>query len=392
MPKMKFSVPLLFLILITTLMSCRSAPVKSEPVAEAPISAPVKVPSNESSESRWQGLIEAAQREGKVVVYAAGWGQTELTAISNGFKAKYGISVETVTGRGPEIAEKVLREQKAGLHLADIFVTGTQTGLLVLKPADILASLDPVFLLPELTQPEVIKKTWLGEKLKWVDADHRMIQILTYPSFPVVINADLVKPGEITSYKDLLSPKWKGKIVVDDPSVNGPGAKWFSVAGAEMVGWDFMRELARQQEIIVSRDWRQEVEWVAQGKKAIVIAPLSTMVVEFQKAGAPLKEIEVSDGVWTTQGSWGQTLLKEPAHFSAANLMANWLLTMEGLTIVSKAVGRSTTRLDVPVDFLPPEQRLQVGKKYLDGDDEKFILKQPEYLKMARDIFGPLMK
>lgn len=33
------------------------------------------------------------------------------------------------------------------------------------------------------------------------------------------------------SYKDLLDPKRKGKIVMDDPTSAGLGLKWFGVVG-----------------------------------------------------------------------------------------------------------------------------------------------------------------
>lgn len=390
---LKAKINLLPVVLLGTLLlfGCRSATVKTEPVTEKPAASLNQPSAKKEWEVKWQALVKAAQKEGMVVVPAAGWGRPELDGISNLFKSQYGITVETITGRGGEMAEKLLREQKAGLRLNDVFLTGTQTALLQVKPAGLLTPLDSVFILPELKEPELIKKTWFEGKLKWVDADHTMIQLLSYPSLPIVINSDLVKPGEISSYKDLLNPKWKGKIVIDDPSVNGPGSKWFTVTGGEWLGWDFMRDIIKQ-DAVISRDWRQEVEWVAQGKKAVAIAPLSTIVLEFQKAGVPLKEVEPVEGVYTTQGGWGLTVLKDPAHPNAAKLFANWVLTKDALTIISKFVGRSTSRLDVPVDHLALEQRLQPGRKYFDAEDEKFIIGQAEYMKIAREIFGSAAK
>ncbi len=44
-----------------------------------------------------------------------------------------------------------------------------------------------------------------------------------FSSLPVVFvyNPKLVRAGEITTWKDLLDPTWKGKIAFADPSVSG---------------------------------------------------------------------------------------------------------------------------------------------------------------------------
>ena len=40
--------------------------------------------------------------------------------------------------------------------------------------------------------------------------------------YGILINTDLVKPAdEPKSWQDLLDPKWKGKIVMFDPTISG---------------------------------------------------------------------------------------------------------------------------------------------------------------------------
>ena len=38
------------------------------------------------------------------------------------------------------------------------------------------------------------------------------------------INTDQVKPEEMRTAKDLLNPKWRGKISTEDPTTTGAGA------------------------------------------------------------------------------------------------------------------------------------------------------------------------
>jgi hypothetical protein len=62
------------------------------------------------------------------------------------FQKKYpDIKVSTVLGRGTEIGMRLMSERRAGKHLADIYVGGTNTLYLLLypflKPADAISSI-----------------------------------------------------------------------------------------------------------------------------------------------------------------------------------------------------------------------------------------------------------
>jgi iron(III) transport system substrate-binding protein len=61
--------------------------------------------------AEWAGVIEAAKKEGSVVVYDAGLGVPLYEAIARDFEKTYGIKVETIVGRGSEITERIRAEQ-----------------------------------------------------------------------------------------------------------------------------------------------------------------------------------------------------------------------------------------------------------------------------------------
>ena len=64
----------------------------------------------------------------------------------------------------------------------------------------------------------------------------------------------------------------------------------------------------------------------------------------------------------------------------------------EGQEIYSRATCVHSGRLDVPTDFLPPAMIRNPAMKYADISSEEYNLKMPEYLKIAQEIFGPLLK
>lgn len=154
--------------------------------------------------------------------------------------------------RGPEIAMKLQTERRAGLSLTDIVFTGSSTLVAVLKPEGYVEPMEPQVILPEVRDP----KAWWAGRIPLVGYGYG-VGVLKYSSVPLSINTEKVKPEEIKSYRDLLNPKWKGRIVMDDPTVGGSGLKWASYIlwTGKAGGEDFLRSLVRQ-EPVINRDRR----------------------------------------------------------------------------------------------------------------------------------------
>lgn len=342
--------------------------------------------SKQGWEKDWDETVAAAKKEGKVVVLFTG-GAEIRNAMSKGFYDRFGIVMDAVSGAGVEVAEKLTRERRAGLYLTDIYQGGVTTPIIILKPAGLLGNMEETFILPELKNPSEIEKVWRDGKLPWVDPDHKVFAFNAYPQAWAVINTNIVKPEEMKSFRDLLNPRWKGKIAMFDPSTTGAGGKLFSAVALQILSMDFWRELARQ-DVFITRDNRMLVEWVAHGKYAIAIAARPEEIALFKKEGAPLMHVTPEEGIGLTTGSGGLALIDRPAHPNAAKLFVNWLLSKEGVTLWSKAGDVQSARLDVPTDFLSPEKIRQEGVKYYYLEKEAFLTQEREIYMQARVIFG----
>lgn len=340
--------------------------------------APVKI----SEASEWDLLQLAAKKEGKVVIYTSA-GSTLRSAMQKGFKDKHGIDVEFLSGRGEEVTEKLKMERKAGIYMADLFIGGSTIPLVLMKPFGLLDKFDSLLVLPEVTD----SKSWWGGGLRWLDKDHTALAFISWALAPIAINTSLVKPEELKSYSDLLNPKLKGKIVIDDPTITGSGSKVIGVLGSKIMNWDFVRELAKQ-EPSIERDIRISVEGLARGKFAVAMGVKPETVLEFKQAGSPLSWVIPREGTYMTSGSGAIASFSNMAHPNATRLFVNWLLTKEGQTIFSKAYGVPSGRLDVPTTDFDPLIMLKPGVEYIRSDEEEFISLQPEQMKMAREIFG----
>lgn len=379
MKSMTLSITALFMMLITA-YACgpKAIPAPSEPRAEAPS---IKTPGAEDIGAEWDNLIKAAKKEKRLLIYSTA-GPTFRSAIIDSFGGKYGIETEFVQGRGGQISEKLISEHKAGIYLADVYVGGSTTSLLNLKPNGILSPLEPLLLLPEVLDG----KYWQTGGLNFVDKDRSTLNFSRYVNLPLIVNDSLVKRDEVVSFRDLLNPRWKGKIVLADPTIPGGGLNWFSAVGKFMMGFDYMKELAKQDPLITS-DQRQQVEWVARGKVAISNPAKGEIESEFVQAGAPLRYVMPKEGAYLSASSGNLSLINKAPHPQAAKVFINWLLTREGQTVASRGLALPSVRNDVPTDHLDPNMLLKPGQKYYESDSEEFILEKDVYARMAREIF-----
>ena len=344
------------------------------------------VASQKGWEKDFEDTLVEAKKEGRVVVYQTA-APNIREAMAKAFYSKYGIIVESLTGTGSQVSEKLIRERRAGLYLADVFQGGVTTPTILLKPNNVLDPLEPSFIIPDIKDPNQIKKIWWEGKLRWVDSDHKIMSFMAFPQPWAVINTNVVKPEEISSYKDLLNPKWKGKIVLFDPTMPGPGGKHFSTSSKYIVGLDFWRDFAKQEPVIL-RDSRIVVENVARGKYAFTLAPLTDVVEAFRRDGAPIAYRTPAEGSALTAGHGGLAIMNRPAHPNAARIFINWVLSKEGVELFSRVYNSHSAREDVATDFLAPERKRLPGVKYVWPENEEFLLEEGKFYAQGREILG----
>jgi hypothetical protein len=95
----------------------------------------------------WDKTVKAAEEERELVIYMT---QAFEPVFRETFQKKYPkIKVTTVTGRGPELSQRVMSERRAGKYIADLYISGNITPLTVFYRAKILEPIKPLLVLPE---------------------------------------------------------------------------------------------------------------------------------------------------------------------------------------------------------------------------------------------------
>ncbi|WP_249151451.1 extracellular solute-binding protein [Bradyrhizobium liaoningense] len=265
----------------------------------------------------WSGVVEAARKEGKVVVYSMALGAPYYAAVLKSFESKYGIKVESLDLRASELAERVRTEQSAGRFLGDTEIITTTMIEEQLKTGDYVQKVGAI--------PNVAN---LREPFKASDVS---VPAYVQP-MGILINTRLVKPDEEPkSWNDLNDPKWKGKILSDDMRPLGSGNSMFSVLQNKM-GASFNEKLADQKPVF-SRDMRNDARRVARGEYPIYVPQVFAFASDLK--GLPIKVVIPEEGAPYAQMEFA--LLKNAAHPNAARLLINHFLEVDSQLLYANA-------------------------------------------------------
>ena len=336
----------------------------------------------------WDQIIAAAKREGKIALIGPP-GAEVPAALTHGFQKKYPEIQAEFSGLTTQQATTRLRtELTAGVYQADIFITGTTTALDILLPAKAIVPIKPL-----LVGPNVVDTSkWKGEKFIFSDdAGTYNLVFTAYVNPPFTYNPNLLSPGEITSWKDLLKPKWKGRISTRDPTVAGGALSlavfWYSHEG---LGKDFIQKFFAH-DVVISRDDRQMLDWAIKGKQPIAIGPSETLGNEMIAKGLPLKQMDpdqLRESTYTTPGNGTLVVIRNTPHPNVTKLFLDYFLSREGQTAWSKASGFPSLRQDVPRDHVVPMLIPKEGVRYQEQYSERFVEIRRETVNFLKTVIA----
>ncbi|MFC1968078.1 ABC transporter substrate-binding protein [Chloroflexota bacterium] len=381
MKNMWYSLLVLGLAFSVVLSGCKAsekpapAPAPTPAPAPAPKPVPPPAPPSAPTPSEWDKVLEAARKEGTVTIYnVLGYDLGE--AITEGMK-QYGIKVETVGGRGGELQQKIETEQRAGISAADTFITGFTNNLILIEKGHTMAPPAPLSVLEE-------RGVWKLHPSKYEPKKHAYVMGTSLtPS--IIINTDLVKEGEITSWNDLLDPKWKGKMVMTDGRTGtGPGAA--GIGAWMMLGEDFWKKMA-QQDIPLFPKYGTPVDMVAHGEKALAIFPAYSRTTAAIKAGAPVQIGHLKEGTSYYVRAIG--LVKDAPHPNASAVCMNWMLTKEGQAAICSVTESYTVRNDVTEDWFTIPDLVPGTFTFMEPPNNLDITGSAKGAAFAEKIFGP---
>ena len=293
----------------------------------------------------WNKIVEAAKKEGKVVV---GGPPTAVLRkqFKETFEKKFGIELEILSAPGPQNASRAMSEFKAGVKYFDVLHGGSGT-LEPLMRENMLAPFMDFVILPEVKDP----RQWWGGHM-WEDniKTHRFIYSYSADfSTPPFYNADLVKQDEVKSYDDFLLPKWKGKIGFFEPRIPSAGQGLWGIL-MKIKARSFTE--ARQSRIIHQPRRQTDRRLHVQVEARFQSWSIAAFYEPYIKAVSDQAVNNIKEGLSGSNGFGTVAIMKNAAQVNAAKVYINWLLGKEGQDLYSQALTQGTRRLDVDTKWL----------------------------------------
>ncbi len=338
-------------------------------------------PSSANWQTKWEKTLAGAIEEGEVRVFTGGGYEAVYPEFQKAFPK---IKLIGVTGRGSQIALRIMAERRAGKFLADVCICGVTTPYQILYRGKAVDPLRPVLVLPDILD----KSNWFEGKHRYVDPESKYIFAFmgnVGSAGQVAFNTKLVDPKQFKSYWDFVQAKWRGRVAIRHP--NEPGAVKASLRFFYFnpeLGPKYLRALFGELKPTYYRGYSQGLDWVATGKYPLCI--LCPAIYEGKQQGLPIDQPGLlKEGTQLSPGYGSIVKFKNAPNPNAADVFINWLLSREGQAKLQSTVAiRSrgsrildSLRTDVPKDHIPEENRRIKGGKYMFASEPRMMDMRP---------------
>ncbi|KAA0697266.1 extracellular solute-binding protein [Neorhizobium sp. P12A] len=275
-------------------------------------------------------LVSAATKEGLVVYYTSTDVQV-AEKLGEAFEKKYpGMKVQVERAGSERVYQRIGQEYSSGIHNADVIETSDASNFLVFKDQD--------WLMPAV--PEDVAKLW-PEKDRDPDGMYAAFRAtLTVMAY----RTDLVKAEDAPkTWKDLLDPKYKGKLVKSHPGYSG-NVMTATYALSQLLGWDYFQKLG-QQSVMQVQSSTEPPKVLAQGERPIEADGNEYNVFILQDKGVPIKAIYPPEGTSIAYGN--AAILKYAPHPNAAKLFYSFMFSQQAQQLNDDIGGLRSVRPDV---------------------------------------------
>jgi iron(III) transport system substrate-binding protein len=295
-------------------------------------------------------LLAAAKKEGKIVLYAANFLETEQ-AVAKRFAERFaGIQVEIVRAPTGQLITRVKTEFAAKKLVADVIDISDRPqarGMI-----DVFAPYSPPNAADYPERTQTADRLWPRTSNAWTIAYNSVL--VTNPP---------------TAWADLVKPEF-GRIGLGQTIISSGGAPFTrAMFERKVLGEDYWaKQAALKPSLFPSQ--APMVDALIRGE--IAIAPLVTnLAIPLADQGAPIKWFFGPEGVPVTVFAAG--IVQGAAHPNAAKLFLDWALSREGQELMV-ALGSFSAMAQAP---LPPGVDAKTIKTWLADDAEMEKLTAP---------------
>jgi len=311
--------------------------------------------------------VDAAKKEGKVVWYTS-LVLPSAERVAKLFEAAYpGIKVEVHRTGSERILQRVMQELQANIRNADVIHTSDAGHFVLLKDKKLLAKYTPAGV---DAFPAGFK-----DKDGYYYGLRATLNVIAYNT-KAVSAADAPK-----TWKDLLDPKWKGKLVTAHPGYSGVVATHV-LALSHLHGWDYFKQLA-QNRVMIKQSAADPSSVVASGERVVAVNGGEYSAYQVKKKGNPIEIVYPKEGVPLVVSPTAITAFAP--HPNAAKLFTDFTFTREVQQVLADSEGLYTGHPDVKY---PADKPKLSDLKLLTVDPEELEKRNEEIKKKFVEAFG----
>jgi len=311
--------------------------------------------------------VEAAKKEGKVVWYTS-LALPSAEKVAKLFEAAYpAIKVEVHRTGSQRILQRVMQELQANIKNVDVVHTSDAGHYVLLKEKKLLAR----------HTPAGVERFPAGFK----DRDgyyyglRATVNVIAY-------NTQKVAAAEAPkTWKDLLDPKWKGRMVTAHPGYSGVIATHV-LALVHLHGWEYFQALAKNQLMLV-QSAVDPSGVVASGERPVAVNGGEYTFYQSKKQGNPVEIVYPKEGVPLVVSPTAITSFAP--HPQAARLFTDFSFTREVQQVMADSEGLYTGHPDVKY---PADKPKLTDLKLLTAEPEELEKRNEEIKKRFVEFFG----
>lgn len=258
-------------------------------------------------------LVAAARKEGRVNFYTA-MDLTVATPLAKMFETAYpGISVKVERAGSERIFSRIAQEYSSKIYNVDLVNATDASHVWHWKGEGLLA--------PFVTSDIA---SHVASAYKDPDGTWATVRILFCA---IGYNTDLVKKEDAPrGFRDLLDPKWQGKLVKAHPGYSGV-IMTATFAIARELGWQYFESLAKQK-VLQVQSAVDPPKKIALGERAVMADGGDYNVLQHKDKGAPIELVYPVEGAPIINSP--NAIFKAAPNPNAARLFQAWMFSAEG--------------------------------------------------------------
>jgi iron(III) transport system substrate-binding protein len=312
-------------------------------------------------------LVEAAKKEGKLVWYTS-LALPSAEKVAKLFETAYpGIKVEVHRTGSQRILQRVMQELQANIKNVDVVHTSDAGHFVLLKEKKLLARHTP---------PGVDRfPAGFKDKDGYYYGLRATVNVIAY-------NTQKISAADAPrTWKDLLDPKWKGRMVTAHPGYSGVIATHV-LALVHLYGWEYFQALAKNQLMLV-QSAVDPAGVVASGERPVAVNGGDYTFYQSKKQGNPVEIVYPKEGVPLVVSPTAITSFAP--HPNAARLFTDFGFTREVQQVMADSEGLYTGHPDVKY---PADKPKLTDLRLLTAEPDELEKRNEEIKKRFVEFFG----